>query len=72
VGGNDANEKETRQAVVSRDARELGWGMDEVIQAADLRIENAGGVTEFEKKARELLKEYTVLEYSILLPPKKR
>lgn len=51
----DANESDLAAAVANRDARELGWGMDEAIRAADLRIENSGGVEEFEGRVREVL-----------------
>ena len=51
----DANESDLAVAVASRDARELGWGMGEAIRAADLRIENSGGVEEFEARVRVVL-----------------
>jgi len=51
----DANERDLAESVANRDARELGWGMGEAIRAADLRIENAGSVVEFEGKVREVL-----------------
>jgi dephospho-CoA kinase len=51
----DANESDLAAAVANRDARELGWGMGEAIRAADLRIENAGSVEEFEGRVREVL-----------------
>lgn len=51
----DANESDLARAVADRDARELSWGMGEAIRAADLRIENAGSVEEFEERVREVL-----------------
>ncbi len=51
----DANDRDLAKAVADRDARELSWGMGEAIRAADLRIENAGGVAEFRGRVREVL-----------------
>ena len=51
----DGNDCDLAKAVADRDARELFWGMGEAIRAADLRIENAGSVAEFEGKVREVL-----------------
>ena len=51
----DANDRDLAKAVADRDARELSWGMGEAIRAADLRIENAGGVEEFRGRVREVL-----------------
>ncbi len=60
----DANERDLAEAVANRDARELGWGMGEAIRAADLRIENAGSVEEFEAKVREVLEGDEILNNS--------
>ena len=51
----DANHQDLAKAVADRDARELSWGMGDAIRAADLRIENAGGVAEFQGRVREVL-----------------
>jgi dephospho-CoA kinase len=51
----DGNDRDLAKAVADRDARELGWGMGDAIRAADLRIENAGSVEEFEGRVREAL-----------------
>ena len=51
----DATDRDLAKAVADRDARELSWGMGEAIRAADLRIENAGGVEEFRGRVREVL-----------------
>jgi len=51
----DANDRDLAKAVADRDARELSWGMGEAIRAADLRIENAGGVEEFRGRVRAVL-----------------
>ena len=68
----DANESDLAAAVASRDARELGWGMGEAIRAADLRIENSGGVEEFEAKVREALKGDERISGDLLEPSSKR
>jgi dephospho-CoA kinase len=51
----DANDRDLAKAVADRDARELSWGRGQAIRAADLRIENAGGVAEFRGRVREVL-----------------
>ena len=38
-----------------RDDREVGWGLDKVIAAADVRIENEGTLEDFYAKVREAL-----------------
>jgi len=51
----DASGDELAKAVFERDMRELGWGMGDAIQAADIRIENAGTQEEFKRKIKVLL-----------------
>ena len=51
----DANHQDLARAVADRDARELSWGMGDAIRAADLRIENSGGVEEFRGRVRKAL-----------------
>jgi len=46
-----------REAVRARDERELGFGMDEAIDRADVRIENVGSLSTFRERIRELLVE---------------
>jgi len=46
-------------AVAERDSRELKWGMDLAINAADRRIENDGPVEELRRKVAGLLRDYS-------------
>jgi len=43
------------EALRARDERELGFGMGEVMEAADYRIENTGSLEAFQEHVRELL-----------------
>jgi len=45
-------------AVAERDSREIRWGMDLAINAADRRIENDGPVEEMRRKVEGLLRDY--------------
>ena len=44
-----------RQALREREERELDFGMGEVMDAADYRIDNTGSLAEFRSRVRELL-----------------
>ena len=46
-------------AVAERDSRELKWGVDLAINAADRRIENDGPVEELRRKVASLLRDYS-------------
>lgn len=46
------------EAVAERDSREIKWGMDLAINAADRRIENDGPVEELRRKVEGLLRDY--------------
>jgi dephospho-CoA kinase len=41
---------------VRRDARERGWGLEEVIRAADVRIVNEGSLQDFYENVRRALR----------------
>jgi len=43
------------EAFANRDERELGWGLGEVIEAADLTIDNEGTLDEFRARVRKVL-----------------
>lgn len=57
--GRDAGEAEGGESLASRDERELGFGMGDAIEDADVRIENTGTLEEFHARIRELLTEGT-------------
>ena len=44
-----------RSGFLSREERELGWGIKAAIEHADMVIENNGSITEFHKKIKQLL-----------------
>ncbi|RLG23593.1 dephospho-CoA kinase [Methanosarcinales archaeon] len=46
-----------REGFLSREARELGWGIKAAIERADMVVENNGSITEFHKKIKQLLEE---------------
>ncbi|MEA2046511.1 MAG: AAA family ATPase [Euryarchaeota archaeon] len=46
------------EAVAERDNREIKWGMDLAIKAANRRIENDGPVEELRRKVEGLLRDY--------------
>ncbi|MEA1930221.1 nucleoside monophosphate kinase [Halohasta litorea] len=48
------------EALRARDERELGFGMGEVMDAADVRIDNTDSLEAFRTRVRELLLESTV------------
>ena len=52
--GRDATDSDL-EALRARDERELGFGMGEVMEAADYRIENTGSLEAFQEQVRELL-----------------
>jgi len=52
--GRDATDSDL-EALRARDERELGFGMGEVMEAADYRIENTGSLEAFQEHVRELL-----------------
>jgi dephospho-CoA kinase len=45
----------SREAFLERDRRELGWGLGEVLEAADVVIDNSGSVEELHARVRALL-----------------
>jgi dephospho-CoA kinase len=54
--GRDVSDAD-REALRDREARERGFGMDEVMADADVRIENAGSLDAFRDRVRRLLRE---------------
>jgi dephospho-CoA kinase len=44
------------EELTSRDERELGWGLGEAILMADYSVKNDGGMSEYEIKARSILR----------------
>jgi len=46
------------KALLLRDERELGWGINKSITKADISIENNGTVDEFREKIRKLMGKY--------------
>ncbi|WP_353634821.1 AAA family ATPase [Halobacterium sp. NMX12-1] len=45
------------EPLAAREEREKGFGMDEAIEAADVRVENTGSLEEFHERVTELLTE---------------
>jgi dephospho-CoA kinase len=43
------------EALKQRESRELGWGMNEAIMAADLKLRNDGSLDDFRKSVKKLL-----------------
>jgi len=54
--GRDSSDSDL-EALRARDERELGFGMGEVMEAADVRIENTDSLEAFRSRVRELLLE---------------
>ncbi|WP_254536123.1 AAA family ATPase [Halomarina litorea] len=53
--GRDAGADEGGEGLAARDERELGFGMGEVIEHADVTIENDGTLEAFRERARAVL-----------------
>jgi dephospho-CoA kinase len=49
--------QKTAEALAKRECRELGWGMCEAFNEADLRIDNNGDLDEFKAKVEAFLRE---------------
>lgn len=49
----------TVEAFRDRDRRELGWGLGDVIAAADILIDNTGSIADLRREVGELLRELT-------------
>ena len=56
ISCNDSLQK-TAKALAKRECRELGWGMCEAFNEADLRIDNNGDLDEFKAKVEAFLRE---------------
>ena len=50
-----ADDAPTMDAILARDARELGWGLGDVIATADLVLVNEGSLEDFRRYARAAL-----------------
>ncbi|KAF5426303.1 Dephospho-CoA kinase, partial [Candidatus Methanomarinus sp.] len=46
------------KALLLRDERELGWGINKSITKADISIDNNGTLDEFREKIRKLMRKY--------------
>lgn len=55
--GRDKSESEGGESVAERDERERGFGMDEAIERADVRIENTDSLESFHETVRTLFRE---------------
>jgi dephospho-CoA kinase len=55
--GRDATADDGGESLAERDERELGFGMGEAIERADLTLENTGSLDEFHERIRTLLTE---------------
>ncbi|AKH98584.1 AAA family ATPase [Halanaeroarchaeum sulfurireducens] len=55
--GRDTAAEDGGESLAERDERELGFGMDAAIDAADVRIENTGSLEAFRDRVRTLLEE---------------
>jgi len=53
--GRDAGEAEGGESLEARDERELGFGMGEAIESADVRVENTASLDAFREQIQELL-----------------
>jgi len=53
--GRDRTDDEGGEPLADRDARELGFGMGEAIERADVHVENAGSLASFRERIRQLL-----------------
>ena len=53
-----ADDVRTVEELKNRDERELSWGMGDAIKMADITVENAGNMEDFEEKIRALLRHF--------------
>jgi dephospho-CoA kinase len=53
--GRDAGADEGGESIAERDERELGFGMGEAMERADLTVENDGSLDAFHDRIRTLL-----------------
>jgi len=51
------DDSKDEQQIKERDQREIGWGLNKVIDAADITIENEGSVDKFKEEINKLLDE---------------
>lgn len=51
-----ADDAKTWEEFQARDARELGWGLDEIVATADVTIDNEGTLPEFYDRVRDVLR----------------
>jgi len=54
----DGNSENQAEALLKRDCRELGWGMNEAIREADVRVENKGNLEELRRSVQSILNEF--------------
>jgi len=55
--GRDAGADEGGESLADRDRRELGFGMDEAMERADVTVDNDGSLEAFHERVRTLLTE---------------
>ena len=60
--GRDMTADEGGEDLAERDERELGFGMDEAMDGADVVVENAGSLDAFQEAVRQLLTEQLGVE----------
>jgi len=56
--GRQDDSKDEKQ-IKERDQREIGWGLNKVIDNADIAIENEGNIDEFKEEINKLLDEFS-------------
>ena len=49
------DDSKDKEQIKERDRRETGWGLDKIIDAANITIENEGSVDEFKREINKLL-----------------
>ena len=54
------DDSKDEQQIKERDQREIGWGLNKVIDAADITIENEGNVDDFKEKISTLLNKFSL------------
>ena len=55
--GRDRTDEEGGESLRERDERELGFGMDEAMERADVTVENAGSLAAFRERVKTLLED---------------
>ncbi|MFB6155569.1 MAG: AAA family ATPase [Haloferacaceae archaeon] len=53
--GRDADDEEGGESLRERDERERGFGVDDVLERADVTVENVGSLESYRERVREIL-----------------